>query len=251
VPSYLESVEALKEVGVDEVIVYCVNDGAVMMAWEKAQGCADEPFLKFAGDPTSALTSALDKELKEYEGMPEIDGTFGPYFKGLYQRCKRFAMYIMDGEIVLTKVSEAVDDPAGDDFPEATLAPALLEDITANFKSDPSTFHKPRDLTAVTAEVEKNIAASKVMIFSKDSCPFCKATKALFDEMGVEYTALEVNVNEDHPFADWQAALAKKTGQRTVPNVFIGGEHLGGADDTEKAKESGKLEEMLGAVSAA
>ena len=43
-----------------------------------------------------------------------------------------------------------------------------------------------------------------------------------------------------------QGALLDLSGQRTVPNVFIKGKHLGGNDDTQAAARSGKLEEMLG-----
>ena len=46
--------------------------------------------------------------------------------------------------------------------------------------------------------------------------------------------------------ADIQAALLDLSGQRTVPNVFVKGEHLGGNDDTQKAAREGKLQEMLG-----
>merc|ERR1712106_927994 len=42
-----------------------------------------------------------------------------------------------------------------------------------------------------------------------------------------------------------QDALLELSGQRTVPNVFINGEHLGGNDDTQKAAKSGKLDELL------
>lgn len=122
--------EGLKALGVDEVIVYSSNDAAVMGAWAKDQGAADEDFLSFMGDPSSALTLALDMELVELgEGQAEIDGTFGPFFKGLLKRPKRFAMLIKDGEIVLTKVAQKLDDPAGDDFPEETLAETMIEEI--------------------------------------------------------------------------------------------------------------------------
>lgn len=124
--------EALKQAGVDEVIVYCVNDAACMGAWSKDQGVSDNDFITFMGDPTSALTLALDMELKELgEGQAEEDGMFGPFYKGLRNRCKRHAMYVKDGEIVLTKVAQALTDPAGDDFPEATLAETLVADIKA------------------------------------------------------------------------------------------------------------------------
>lgn len=43
-----------------------------------------------------------------------------------------------------------------------------------------------------------------------------------------------------------QAALFDISGQRTVPNVFIKGKHLGGNDDSQAAARSGKLQELLG-----
>lgn len=114
------------------MLVYCVNDAAVMGAWEIAQNAKDEDFIKFVADPASELTLALDMEMVELgEGQAEIDGTFGPFYKGLFKRCKRHALYIEDGDIKITKVAEALSDPAGDDFPEKTLATALVADIKA------------------------------------------------------------------------------------------------------------------------
>jgi len=43
-----------------------------------------------------------------------------------------------------------------------------------------------------------------------------------------------------------QRTLYELTGQRTVPNVFVKGKHLGGNDDTHAAARSGRLNEMLG-----
>ena len=55
-------------------MIYCVNDAAVMGAWSKDQGVTDEDFITMAADPTSALTLALDMELKEWgEGQAEVD----------------------------------------------------------------------------------------------------------------------------------------------------------------------------------
>jgi len=42
-----------------------------------------------------------------------------------------------------------------------------------------------------------------------------------------------------------QHELARMTGQRTVPNVFVHGKHLGGNDDTEAAARAGRLQELL------
>ena len=71
----------MKERGVDEVIVYCVNDAAVMEAWAKDQGI-EGSMITFLGDPTSVLTKALDLELTD-SGPTSV---LGP------GRCKRFAM---------------------------------------------------------------------------------------------------------------------------------------------------------------
>lgn len=116
VPGYLESQDALKEAGIDEIIVYCVNDGAVMEAWEKDQGSADS-IVSMMADPTGEFTKAV--------GMELVDP--GPIGKGLIGRSKRYAMHVVDGEVKAVAIAEAEFDPAGDDFPEKTLAPALIE----------------------------------------------------------------------------------------------------------------------------
>ena len=48
--------------------------------------------------------------------------------------------------------------------------------------------------------------------------------------------------------AEVQAALAEKSGQRTVPNVFIQGKHIGGCDDTLKLAAEEKILPLLAQV---
>ena len=48
---------------------------------------------------------------------------------GLWGRCKRHAIYAVNGEIKAVRVAESEDDPAGDEFPDVTLADAMLEVI--------------------------------------------------------------------------------------------------------------------------
>jgi len=111
--------------GVDEIMIYCVNDGAVMQAWSEAQGVStdldDGSVLHLFGDPTGVLTEKLDMELT----------AVGPKSIGLLNRCKRFAMYVVNGKVEILEVAEAPDDPAGDDRPDVTLADAMLEKIVA------------------------------------------------------------------------------------------------------------------------
>lgn len=121
IPGYLENQDALKAAGVDEVLVYCVNDGAVMQAWAKDQGVEDNKLITFMGDPSAKLTALFDMQLAHP----------GPQGVGLFNRCKRHAVLVVDGVVKNVAISEKVDDPAGDDFPESTCAPAMLEAIAA------------------------------------------------------------------------------------------------------------------------
>lgn len=116
VPGYLESQDALKEAGIEEVIVYCVNDPAVMKAWGADQKI-DGSIVTFLSDPYSEFTKACDMELTHE----------GPNSLGLIGRCKRFAMIVENSIIKDVAVAESELDPAGDDFPEKTLADALIK----------------------------------------------------------------------------------------------------------------------------
>ena len=89
------------------------------------------------------------------------------------------------------------------------------------------------------------------MIFSKTYCPFCTKTKDLFAKEGAGYDVVVMELDKMDGGADIQSALLDLTGQRTVPNVFIRGQHLGGNDDSQAAARSGKLQAMLNGSHAA
>jgi glutaredoxin 3 len=65
----------------------------------------------------------------------------------------------------------------------------------------------------------------------------------LLEELGADAEVIELDEMEDGD--EMQGELHKLSGQRTVPNVFINGKHLGGNSETQTAARSGKLEEML------
>ena len=110
--------DALKSAGIDGVLVYCVNDPAVMQAWSENQGVKGD-FVTLMGDPSGAFTKALDLEMTHP----------GPVSVGIIGRSKRFALIVKDGTVAHVAVSEAEGDPAGDSDPSASLAEAMLEAI--------------------------------------------------------------------------------------------------------------------------
>ena len=75
---------ALSEMGIDEVIVFCVNDAAVMTAWAAAQGIDSKGIITFMGDTRGELTKALGMELTHA-------GPCGVLGAG---RCKRFSAFV-------------------------------------------------------------------------------------------------------------------------------------------------------------
>ncbi|CCJ28480.1 unnamed protein product [Pneumocystis jirovecii] len=87
--------------------------------------------------------------------------------------------------------------------------------------------------------VESIISANKVVVFSKSYCPYCDRTKELLQNSHIDYTVLELDVIAQG--SNIQQYLFEKTGQRTVPNIFINKEHIGGNSDIEALKNSGEL----------
>lgn len=121
IPGYLEQQDALKASGIEEVLVYCVNDAAVMDAWAADQGVGGS-IITFMGDPGSKLTEALGIVLDDSRVLNAVG----------YARCKRSALYLDDGVIKAFEISEGPDDPAGDDFPEATCVENMLKLVKAD-----------------------------------------------------------------------------------------------------------------------
>ncbi|XP_027151494.1 glutaredoxin [Coffea eugenioides] len=87
------------------------------------------------------------------------------------------------------------------------------------------------------------VSANPVVVFSKSYCPFCVNVKKLLGQVGANFKAVELDVESDG--SEIQAALAELTGQKTVPNVFIGGKHIGGCDATTALNQNGKLVPLL------
>ena len=80
-----------------------------------------------------------------------------------------------------------------------------------------------------------------IVIYSKDYCPYCKMAKALLNQKGVAFT--EYEVSED---AALMAEMIERSGGgRTVPQIFIGSQHIGGFDDMAALDRAGKLDPLL------
>ena len=81
----------------------------------------------------------------------------------------------------------------------------------------------------------------KIEVYSTASCPYCVAAKNLLNARGLEWT--EVRVDTDP--AQREAMLARSGGARTVPQIFINDQLVGGFDQLAAADRSGRLKQLL------
>ncbi|XP_052211231.1 monothiol glutaredoxin-S10-like [Diospyros lotus] len=92
--------------------------------------------------------------------------------------------------------------------------------------------------------VKKAISENPVVVYSKTWCPYSSEVKSLFKGLGVQPLVVELDqLGPQGP--ELQQVLESLTGQPTVPNVFIGGKHVGGCTDTVQLYEEGELESLL------
>jgi glutaredoxin 3 len=80
-----------------------------------------------------------------------------------------------------------------------------------------------------------------VTIYTTPTCPYCIAAKALLKGKGVTFS--EISIEGGRSAA---AALAGRTGRRTVPQIFVGASHVGGFDDLRALEDAGGLDALLG-----
>lgn len=79
-----------------------------------------------------------------------------------------------------------------------------------------------------------------VTIYTTPYCPYCHAAKDLLADKGVDFTEIDVSGNSAE-----RARLLEVTGQRTVPQIFIGEQSVGGFDELSALDAGGRLDPLL------
>ncbi len=81
---------------------------------------------------------------------------------------------------------------------------------------------------------------NEVIMYSKTVCPYCVKAKFLLKRKNVDFK--EIMVDSD---SVREEMIKKSGGRMTVPQIFIGGKHVGGCDDLYALEDAGKLDELL------
>lgn len=81
----------------------------------------------------------------------------------------------------------------------------------------------------------------KVTIYTAALCSFCERAKSLLQQKGVAFN--EINLVEQPE--QRSIMIERANGQRTVPQIFINDEHIGGSDDLYALDQEGRLDSLL------
>jgi glutaredoxin 3 len=81
---------------------------------------------------------------------------------------------------------------------------------------------------------------SAVVIYSSDWCPYCMRAKQLLAHKGVTFDEIKVDGKPE-----LRAEMTRKARQTSVPQIWIGSNHVGGCDDLYDLERAGELDALL------
>ena len=81
--------------------------------------------------------------------------------------------------------------------------------------------------------------SAKILVYTTTNCPFCVSAKRLLDSRQLAYEEIDVSDPVE------KAALKERTGWRTVPQIFIQGQMIGGYQELAALDQEGKLQDLL------
>ena len=84
------------------------------------------------------------------------------------------------------------------------------------------------------------MSSPKVVMYATSWCPYCARARELLEGKGVEVEEIDI---EAAPAA--RVEMMSRCGQRTVPQIFIGGTYVGGCDDLHDLDAGGGLDKLL------
>jgi glutaredoxin 3 len=81
---------------------------------------------------------------------------------------------------------------------------------------------------------------AEVTMYTTSWCPYCERARRLLRSKGVAFQEIDIEAAPEK-----RAEMQNRSGRRTVPQIFIGDQHVGGSDDLHALESAGKLDALL------
>ncbi len=221
---------AMTEHLVDE-IVPVAGDDAIRTA--RALACREGIFVGTSGGATLAAALAVARRAPAGSNivcmLPDTGERYlsTPLFEGIGEEMD-------EAEIELSRSTP------GYRFDNPAACPAIPRPV------QPATVLDPAADAMVTALVRDE----PVLLFALEWCEFCWSARKLFKRMGIAYRSVDLDSVEyqaDDLGGKIRAVLAQRTGSPTIPQIYVGGEHIGGCTELFDAVRAGSLQRRLAA----
>ena len=81
---------------------------------------------------------------------------------------------------------------------------------------------------------------SNIKVYSSKNCSYCVRAKQLLESKGLDFEEIRIDLDDAQ-----REIMMEKSGRRTVPQIFINDQAIGGFDDLYALQQSGKLDQLL------
>ncbi|MCW8444652.1 glutaredoxin 3 [Fluoribacter gormanii] len=81
---------------------------------------------------------------------------------------------------------------------------------------------------------------AEIIMYSTGYCPYCVKARELLQQKHASFTDIRIDLQPE-----LRDEMITKSGRRTVPQIFINGQHVGGCDDLYALEAQGKLDQLL------
>jgi len=219
-----------------------------------------------AGTVDQVIPISGDKALRYTRELAQKEGIFcGVSSGGTFTAAMEIAESAPAGTNILCMLPDTgeryLSTPLFDDIVVEMSEDELeISRSTPNYRFDAATTGKPAptddDTTpaeldevalALVAKVTSD-AENPVVLFALEWCEFCWSVRKLFAKLDIPYLALDldsVRFQENNQGSNIRAVLLDQLGSPTIPQIYIGGKHIGGATDLFAAFSDGTLDNLL------
>jgi cysteine synthase A len=211
-----------------------------------------------SGDEALRLSKALAQQEGIFVGI-----SAGATLAGALEICKGAE----EGTTVLCMLPDTgeryLSTPLFDDIPvEMTAEEIEISRSTPGYRFDATPPPPPQEQEVEEDEPEIEAPADAVefldeaisdkaqpvVMFSHEWCEFCWSARKMFAKFEIPYRSIDLDsvaFQKDNKGGKIRAALREKTGSKTIPQIFIGGQFIGGAIDLFEIQKQGELAELL------